>query len=73
MDHMVQSELVAFGGVQCGYCTPGFVMCASSLVAEHQHLSSDEVRDGLSGNICRCTGYESIVEALIEVSGVEAS
>jgi xanthine dehydrogenase iron-sulfur cluster and FAD-binding subunit A len=70
-DRRVQSELVSFGGVQCGYCTPGFVMCASSLVSEHRHLNSDEVRDGLSGNICRCTGYESIVDALVEVSGTE--
>ncbi len=73
LDRMVQSELVSFGGVQCGYCTPGFVMCASSLVTEYRHLDADEVRDGLSGNICRCTGYESIVDALVEVSRVGAS
>ncbi len=72
-DRKVQSELVTYGGVQCGYCTPGFVMCASSLVAEHAHLNADEVRDGLSGNICRCTGYESIVDALVSVSGTQPS
>jgi aerobic-type carbon monoxide dehydrogenase small subunit (CoxS/CutS family) len=72
-DRMVQSDLVSYGGVQCGYCTPGFVMCASSLVAQHSHLSADEIRDGLSGNICRCTGYESIVDALVAVSGAEPS
>jgi carbon-monoxide dehydrogenase medium subunit len=71
-DRKVQSELVSYGGVQCGYCTPGFVMCASSLVSEYSHLNADEVRDGLSGNICRCTGYESIVDALISVSGSES-
>ena len=72
-DHMVQADLVSYGGVQCGYCTPGFVMCTSSLVSEHAHLSADEVRDGLSGNICRCTGYESIVDAVVAVSGVTPS
>jgi carbon-monoxide dehydrogenase medium subunit len=72
VDRQVQSELVTYGGVQCGFCTPGFVMCASSLVAEHSHLTSDEARDGLSGNTCRCTGYESIVDALVSVSGSES-
>jgi carbon-monoxide dehydrogenase medium subunit len=72
-DRRVQAEFVTYGGVQCGYCTPGFVMCASSLVAEHKGLSSSEVRDGLSGNICRCTGYESLVDALVSVSGSESS
>ena len=72
-DRRVQSELVSFGGVQCGYCTPGFVMCASSLIAEHAYLTNAEVRDGLSGNICRCTGYESIVDALVDVSNAESS
>ncbi len=72
VDRQVQSELVTYGGVQCGFCTPGFVMCASSLISEHSHLTSDEARDGLSGNICRCTGYESIVDALISVSGSES-
>jgi carbon-monoxide dehydrogenase small subunit len=72
-DHMVQADLVSYGGVQCGYCTPGFVMCTSSLVSEHAHLNADEVRDGLSGNICRCTGYESIVDAVVAVSGVTPS
>lgn len=73
IDRQVQARLVSFGAVQCGYCTPGFVMSASSLVAEHENLNSDEVRDGISGNICRCTGYESIVDALVEVSNTEPS
>ena len=71
--HPLQKAFWEKHGLQCGYCTPGFVMCASSLVSEHSHLTSDEARDGLSGNICRCTGYESIVDALIAVSGADRS
>lgn len=63
-DMDLQDSLVTCGAVQCGFCTPGFVMSASSLISEHQALAASEIREGLSGNICRCTGYESIVEAL---------
>ncbi|MFV2001046.1 MAG: FAD binding domain-containing protein [Acidimicrobiia bacterium] len=63
-DRGLQESFVACGAVQCGFCTPGFVMAASSLRSEFASLSEHEIRDGLSGNICRCTGYESIVEAL---------
>lgn len=63
-ERRLEEALVACGAVQCGYCTPGFVMSASSLIAEHENLTDDEIRDGLGGNICRCTGYTSIVEAL---------
>lgn len=63
-DRSLEESLVSCGAVQCGYCTPGFVMSASSLVAEHENLTESEIRDGLGGNICRCTGYTSIVEAL---------
>jgi xanthine dehydrogenase iron-sulfur cluster and FAD-binding subunit A len=67
-DIAIQDAFVDLGAVQCGYCTPGFVMSASSLVAEHDHLAPHEIRDGLSGNICRCTGYESLVESLVRVT-----
>jgi carbon-monoxide dehydrogenase medium subunit len=63
-DHDLEKSLISCGAVQCGYCTPGFVMSASSLLAEHDNLTDGEIRDGLGGNICRCTGYASIVEAL---------
>ncbi len=63
-DRELEASLVSCGAVQCGYCTPGFVMSASSLLAEHDDLTDGEIRDGLGGNICRCTGYVSIVEAL---------
>ncbi|MEN8238762.1 MAG: FAD binding domain-containing protein [Actinomycetota bacterium] len=64
VDRALEESLVSCGAVQCGYCTPGFVMSASSLIAEHEDLTDAEIRDGLGGNICRCTGYTSIVEAL---------
>lgn len=63
-DVELQESFVACGAVQCGFCTPGFVMSASSLLAEHDTPNTAEIREGLSGNICRCTGYESIVQAL---------
>lgn len=63
-EHDLEASLVSCGAVQCGYCTPGFVMSASSMLAEHDNLTEAEIRDGLGGNICRCTGYTSIVEAL---------
>ena len=50
--------------LQCGYCTPGFVMAAVSLLAENPSPSEQEIREGLEGNLCRCTGYENIVRAV---------
>ena len=52
-------------GLQCGFCTPGMVMAATSLLAEHPHPSEEEVRAGLEGNLCRCTGYHNIVKAVL--------
>jgi aerobic carbon-monoxide dehydrogenase small subunit len=51
-------------GLQCGYCTPGMVMAATSLLAEHPDPTPQEIREGLEGNICRCTGYQMIVESV---------
>jgi carbon-monoxide dehydrogenase small subunit len=50
--------------LQCGFCTPGMLMTASDLLAKHPQLGDDEIREGLSGNLCRCTGYENIVRAV---------
>jgi carbon-monoxide dehydrogenase small subunit len=50
--------------LQCGYCTPGMLMSATALLRENPHPSEDEVRSGIQGNICRCTGYVNIVEAI---------
>jgi carbon-monoxide dehydrogenase small subunit len=50
--------------LQCGYCTPGMIMAASDLLRENPHPSDEEIREGLEGNLCRCTGYENIVRAV---------
>jgi aerobic carbon-monoxide dehydrogenase small subunit len=55
--------------LQCGYCTPGMLMSASALLRENPHPSDDEIRKGIQGNICRCTGYVNIVEAIKAAAG----
>jgi glyceraldehyde dehydrogenase small subunit len=55
--------------LQCGYCTPGMIVQAHYLLKEHQHLSEEEIREGIYGNICRCTGYQNIVKAIRQVAG----
>ena len=62
--HPVQQALADCGGVQCGFCTPGFVMSAAMLALEEPNPSRSQVEHGLSGNLCRCTGYYSIIDAL---------
>jgi carbon-monoxide dehydrogenase small subunit len=62
--HPVQQAFVAAGAVQCGFCTPGFVVAAADLLARNPAPSEDEIREALSGNLCRCTGYQRIVEAV---------
>jgi carbon-monoxide dehydrogenase small subunit len=60
-------------GLQCGFCTPGMVMSAAALLAENPAPTEQEVRDGLEGNICRCTGYHNIVKAVLQASGQDVS
>jgi aerobic carbon-monoxide dehydrogenase small subunit len=60
----VQSALRECHGLQCGFCTPGFVMSITALLNENPDPTDDEIREGLSGNFCRCTGYQSIVNAV---------
>jgi carbon-monoxide dehydrogenase small subunit len=61
----LQEALAAAGGVQCGYCTPGMLLTAKALLAEHPAPTEDQVREALSGNLCRCTGYTKIVAAVL--------
>jgi carbon-monoxide dehydrogenase small subunit len=68
----IQQALLDHGAVQCGFCTPGFVVTASHLFEQNPHPSSDEIKESLSGNICRCTGYGAILRALESLAG-EAS
>lgn len=68
MLHAVQEALVAGGGVQCGFCTPGFVVAAAHLFEEVPAPTADEIREALSGNICRCTGYGAILRSLEELA-----
>lgn len=62
--HPLQAAFVEHGGVQCGYCTPGFIMAAAALLAENPRPSDDELTRALAGNICRCTGYTNIRKAI---------
>jgi aerobic-type carbon monoxide dehydrogenase small subunit (CoxS/CutS family) len=63
--HPVQEAFREHHALQCGYCTPGMVMAAVSLLAEEEHLDERGVREGLEGNLCRCTGYHNIVKAVL--------
>jgi carbon-monoxide dehydrogenase small subunit len=63
--HVMQDAFREHHGLQCGYCTPGMVMAAVSLAMEHGVLDEAEVREGLEGNLCRCTGYHNIVAAVV--------
>ena len=56
-------------GLQCGFCTPGMVMASTSLLAENPHPTEQEVREGLEGNFCRCTGYHNIVRSVLAAAG----
>jgi carbon-monoxide dehydrogenase small subunit len=63
--HPLQQAFIEAGGVQCGFCTPGIIMAAYALLSQNPHPTREEVRAWLSGNLCRCTGYEQIVEAVL--------
>ena len=66
--HPVQQAFREQHGLQCGFCTPGMVMAVTSLLAENPHPTEQEVREGLEGNFCRCTGYHNIVRAVLDAA-----
>ena len=68
--HPVQAAFHEHHGLQCGFCTPGMVLAAVSLIAEQPQLSEEDVRLGLEGNLCRCTGYHNIVKAVLAAAEV---
>lgn len=68
----VQQALVDRGAVQCGFCTPGIVLAAHYLLGHTAHPTEGDVRTALSGNLCRCTGYEAIVDAVLDVAAQRA-
>ncbi len=62
--HPLQRAFLEGGGIQCGFCTPGMLISAAALLAEDPDPSEDAIRDGLAGNLCRCTGYQPIIRAV---------
>jgi carbon-monoxide dehydrogenase small subunit len=68
--HPMQAAFMECHGLQCGYCTPGMVMAATSLLKENPTPSETEIREGLEGNLCRCTGYHNIIKSVQTAAGV---
>jgi aerobic carbon-monoxide dehydrogenase small subunit len=66
--HPIQQSFLQCGGLQCGYCTPGFVMAAAALLEQNPRPTQEQVRQGLNGNLCRCTGYSGIVDAVMHAA-----
>lgn len=70
--HPVQKAFIDKWALQCGFCTPGMIMSALSLLSENPHPTEHEIREGISGNLCRCTGYAKVVEAIDAAAKVMA-
>ncbi|WP_213956757.1 MULTISPECIES: (2Fe-2S)-binding protein [unclassified Variovorax] len=66
--HPLQESFMKCGGLQCGYCTPGFLIASCALLTANPHPTAHEVRMALNGNLCRCTGYTQIVESVLEAA-----
>ena len=66
--HPLQRAFIDKGAVQCGYCTPGLIIAAQSMLAQNANPSETDIRIGLSGNLCRCTGYTKVFEAVAEAA-----
>ncbi|MFQ5875607.1 MAG: (2Fe-2S)-binding protein, partial [Dehalococcoidia bacterium] len=63
--HTIQQAFIDEGGLQCGFCTPGFIMSAKALLDCNPHPTEQEIRLAIAGNLCRCTGYDKIVKAIM--------
>ena len=68
--HPVQEAFVKYGGVQCGFCTPGLIMCGVGLLLENPQPTEEDVRFAIGGNLCRCTGYTKVVQAILQAAEV---
>ncbi len=68
--HPLQQSFVSYGAIQCGFCTPGMLITAKALLDRNPHPTRDEIREAISGNLCRCTGYQKIVNAIESASQV---
>jgi len=66
--HPIQQAFVEKGGIQCGYCSPGMILAAKALLDENPNPSEEEIKDAIAGNICRCTGYVQIIDAIRSAS-----
>ena len=66
--HPVQRAFVEYGAIQCGFCSPGMILTAKALLDENPHPTEQEARQAISGNVCRCTGYAKIVEAILKAA-----
>jgi carbon-monoxide dehydrogenase small subunit len=62
--HPIQQAFVDHGGLQCGFCTPGMIMSAKALLDKNPHPTEEEIKQGITGNLCRCTGYTKIIESI---------
>lgn len=68
--HPLQQAFIECGAVQCGFCTPGMLLSGVALLKKNPNPSREEIREGLSGNLCRCTGYQKIVDAVQSAAGI---
>ena len=71
--HVLQTSFVKHGAIQCGFCTAGMITSAKALLDKNPHPTKQEIKEGISGNLCRCTGYKKIVEAILSVAEKKGS
>lgn len=68
---IIQKSFINNGAIQCGFCSPGMIMSVKALLMENSNPNENEIRKAISGNLCRCTGYQNIVDAVLEIKGEE--